>query len=76
VKYGHCWLRDYELGDRVEWGGNDSGPAQGKVVLSGIVEDPCSRCGNDEWDVDVLVEDGEFLSVGNIGTLPTTSTRS
>lgn len=55
--YGDTWLFDYKLGDKVTWGGNDSGvPDLPKVKAYGCAEETlCPFCNykspNDQYDI-------------------------
>jgi hypothetical protein len=55
-KYGHTWQLDYEIGDRLRWGGNDKGiPGHTKVLVEGI-GGPCPHCGAEFVEVAILAE--------------------
>jgi len=55
-KFGHTWQIEYEVGDRVKWGGNDIGFANTPYVkVYGIAESSvcpsCQKANNDEFDM-------------------------
>ena len=62
-KYGDTWQHEYGLGDSLRWGGNDIGvPGKRSVVVDGVAEPPCPKCGFDgEWEFYVFVE-GDRIS--------------
>lgn len=40
-KFGDTWQHEYQIGDRLKWGGNDTGPKSAKyVVVDGCGEEP------------------------------------
>ena len=48
-KYGDTWQNEYSEGDQLRWGGNDIGtPGKRLVVVDGVAEDVCPKCGYDE----------------------------
>jgi hypothetical protein len=63
--FGETWQLEYEIGDRIKWGANDSGePGHAKVAVAGYGE-PCARCGaSDPVDrYDIIIEDDTITSV-------------
>jgi hypothetical protein len=62
-KYGDTWQNEYRLGDRIRWGGNDTGaPGRRRVVLDGAGE-RCPKCGYSDWDFYVFLQDDVLSSV-------------
>ena len=65
--YGNTWLLDYKIGDKITWGGNDTGiPDLPKVKAYGSVESTlCPFCNyespNDQYDV--IIEHDVIKSV-------------
>jgi len=57
-KYGDTRQYEYGLGDDLRWGGNDIGiPGKSSIVVDGVAETPCPKCGfDDEWEFYVFVE--------------------
>ncbi len=65
-KYGDCWQHDYEIGDSIRWGGNDSAVrVEGRVEVLGIAEG-CPACNQEmpdsEVDYLVLVKENRIVS--------------
>jgi hypothetical protein len=44
-KYGDTWQHRYEIGDRIEWGGNDVGEPGHELVVAIGYPDDCPVCG-------------------------------
>lgn len=62
-KYGDTWQIKYQLGDRLKWGGNDTGePGAKRVVLDAIAED-CPACGAEGKDCEVWIEEDRIASI-------------
>lgn len=63
-KYGDTWQHEYEVGDRLNWGGNDIGkPGHKRVVVDGAAE-KCPSCAYDpECDFYVFVEHDVIVSI-------------
>jgi hypothetical protein len=62
-RYGDTWQHRYSVGDRVRWGGNDTGePGHSLVVAAGYPE-PCSSCEDDSGLYDVHIKDDVIVSV-------------
>ena len=54
-KYGDSWQVEYQLGDKIRWGGNDVGePGHRRGVVDGAGE-PCPQCGS-SGDFEILLE--------------------
>lgn len=46
-KYGNTNQLVYRIGDTIGWAGNDIGrPGRSSVVVDGIAETPCPKCGH------------------------------
>jgi hypothetical protein len=71
-KYGNTWQLHYKVGEELQWGGNDVGePGQRHVVVDGIVEQACPKCGTDkEWNVYVHVENDRIARIENASRFP------
>jgi hypothetical protein len=55
-KYGNTWQFEYHTGDKISWGGNYIGlPNKKKVIVEGI-SGPCSNCGTDFLEFDIILE--------------------
>jgi hypothetical protein len=53
-KYGNCWQFEYEIGQKLRWGGNKKGRnVGGNVRTPGIAEEPCTKCGKTSLDAAV-----------------------
>ena len=63
-KFGDTWQYEYQVGDRLRWGGNDIGkPGYRKVVIDGIAEG-CPTCGFDEeWNFYIFLENDIIQTV-------------
>ncbi|UFP94208.1 hypothetical protein [Gloeobacter morelensis] len=62
-KYGDTWQYEYRIGDRLRWGGNDTGkPGAKRVVVYGI-DEHCPYCGLEEGDYEVWLENDVIVSV-------------
>jgi hypothetical protein len=64
-KYGDTWQHEYEVGDRIEWGGNDLGEPAELVIVTGI-GDLCPVCGYlPEYELlyEIIVDEGVIESV-------------
>jgi hypothetical protein len=69
-KYGDTWDYDYQVGDRISWGGNDKGRPAHRVQVLGFPEE-CPVCGYDPAGVyDVFIEDDVIVDVVPGRTLP------
>lgn len=69
-KYGDTRQHDYEVGDRIAWGGNDVGEPATLVKVLGYPED-CPVRGNDFGGVvDVIVRNGVIEDVVPGATRP------
>jgi hypothetical protein len=64
-KYGDTWQHEYNVGDVLQWGGNDIGsPGSRQVVVDGEAETPCANCGFDDmWEFYVFVECDKITKV-------------
>jgi hypothetical protein len=68
-KYGATRQFKYRVGDRLRWGVNDVGSSrQGRVIVEGI-GGPCSACGADDLEFDVVVVDGVITAVQPAGAI-------
>ena len=66
-KYGNTWQLSYNLGDRLQWGGNDVGvPGKKKVEVESI-GGPCPHCSVDCVEFDVTIENDVITSVTALG---------
>jgi len=58
-KFGDTWLLEYNIGDKIKWGGNDIGrPGLAEVRVYGILEDnTCPNCrkNNPQEEYDIIV---------------------
>ncbi|MGH9155738.1 MAG: hypothetical protein ACRD1K_07905 [Acidimicrobiales bacterium] len=58
--YGDTWQLEYQVGERLGWGGNDKGvPGAARVIVRGFAED-CADCGSGE-EFDILVENDVLM---------------
>jgi hypothetical protein len=63
-KYGDCWQYEYQLGETIQWGGNDKGKnVGGRVRTDGIAEEQCLQCGLKEVEALVYLEDNRITKV-------------
>ncbi len=72
-KYGDTWQIEYQLGEEIQWGGNDVGDPNARLVaVDGVVEGPCSHCGAEaEWNVYVYIRDDRLERVQTAdGSIP------
>lgn len=61
-KFGHVGQTVYQVGDELEWGGNDQGePGAARVVVSGISE-KCPSCGQESEDYAVWIEHDRIVA--------------
>jgi len=61
-KFGDTWQYQYQIGDKLKWGGNDIGPRDAKhVVVDGVLEGQ-SPTGVGE-DFEVHIRDGVIEKV-------------
>lgn len=61
-KYGDSWQKDYSLGEKLTWGGNDIGVANAEyVVLDGAGEN-CPNC-DAETDFYIFLRNDVFEKV-------------
>lgn len=65
-KYGKTRQINYQLGDFLQWGGNDIG-MRGKhhVVVDGAIETECRKCRRGEWNVYVHIQENSIVLVEN-----------
>lgn len=64
-KYGDTWQCEYNIGDRIRWGGNDVGtPGLHHVVVDGVLE-ACPNCHNEHLPGDyyVFIVDNKIVDV-------------
>jgi hypothetical protein len=67
-KYGFMRLREYSLGDQLEWGGNDAGvPGAARVLVQGLSGRACPNCHEEFIDFDIVVERDRIARVIPIG---------
>jgi hypothetical protein len=62
-RYGDTWQHLYKVGDRVRWGGNDVGTPGRRRVLVEAIGGPCPRCGSDNLDFTIVIENDVIQSV-------------
>lgn len=62
-KYGDTWQFHYAIGSKLRWGGNDIGTEGVKRVVVEAVGGPCSKCGADLIDFDLLIEDDILVRI-------------
>ena len=63
-KYGDCWQHEYDLGDRLDWGGNDVGkPGARRVKVHGSSEQ-CPNCQYLGIDYTVAIDHDIISAVG------------
>ncbi|MBI2193394.1 MAG: hypothetical protein HYU36_15575 [Planctomycetes bacterium] len=61
-KYGDTWQHEYQLGDALEWGGNDIGKPGMKNVALDAVAESCPKCGfSDIGDFEILSENDKLV---------------
>jgi hypothetical protein len=69
-KYGDTWQLQYRIGDKIKWGGNDTGvPNVEKIKAYGILEtDRCPICNqlNAQCEFDIYIEKDVIIQVGNM----------
>jgi len=66
-KYGKTWQLKYNLGDAIQWGGNEIGnPDFKKVSVEGI-SNACFSCGRDMLEFDVIIIDNIIKELVGIG---------
>jgi len=66
-KYGNCYQYEYEIGDEIEWSGDDSSydwgdPNQVAVVVEGV-GGPCPNCREEFLNFDVFTQNGIIRDV-------------
>jgi hypothetical protein len=53
-KFGDTWQHEYQVGDRIKWGGNDIGPQDAKyVVVDGALEGLAPEGVSDDFEVHI-----------------------
>lgn len=63
-KYGDCWQYEYEIGDKINWNGNDNGEnIGGSLRTEGIAEERCQKCGKDDIDAEIHLFDNMLKKV-------------
>jgi hypothetical protein len=67
-KYGHTWQLRYAIGDAIAWGGNDVGVPGYRRVRVEAISGPCSHCGVDGLEFDIIVQDDRIQSLIPVGT--------
>lgn len=71
-KFGNTWQYQYEIGERLRWGGNDIGTPGYKQVLVEAIGGPCPHCGTGYIDFDIVVQSDVIVGVNGIGKERTT----
>ncbi|HZS45218.1 MAG TPA: hypothetical protein VFC63_08970 [Blastocatellia bacterium] len=57
-KYGNCWQFEYQIGDKLRWGGNEKGEnTAGRVRTDGLAEESCKGCSRDFINAAVYFSD-------------------
>lgn len=55
-EYGHCRLYNYEIGDLIQWVGNDGvGDVRNKFVRVDATGGGCLNCGSKHTDFDIFI---------------------
>ncbi|MBK9261555.1 MAG: hypothetical protein IPM54_17335 [Polyangiaceae bacterium] len=64
-KYGNVRQVEYQLGDVLQWGGNQTGsPGISHVVVDAVAETTCPICGySDEWDLYVHIRRDQLIGL-------------
>lgn len=69
-KFGNTLQLHFNIGDPLQWGGNDIGsPDMKKVKLYGVIESTaCPFCGQDSFpeEYDIFVQDNIIMSISPI----------
>jgi len=71
-KFGDTWLYEYQLGDKINWGGNDKGePNLAKVKAYGILSSgKCPNCGfTNEEEYDIFIENDSIRSIAPLSNI-------
>ncbi len=66
-KYGNTWQFEYRIGNRIKWGGNEIGEPGHETVLVGGIGGPCSCCGIDTLEFDLVVKSDVIVDVLPVG---------
>ena len=66
-KYGNTWQLEYQVGDELKWGGNDTGnKGIAKVAVEGT-GGACPNCNADFLEFDVIVEKNILSEIVPVG---------
>jgi hypothetical protein len=68
-KFGDTWQHEYKLGDYVQWGGNDIGKPNSRLVkVYGIAEtNSCPKCGEKfDEEFDIIVENDKLTVLNHL----------
>lgn len=72
-KFGDTWQIEYNINDKIKWGGNEIGtPGISEVKVYGILEtDVCPLCGmeNNENEYDVIIKKDFITGVTSIADM-------
>ena len=63
-KYGTTYQLEYELGDKIDWGGNQIGvPGLERVLVAGCGPTSCPNCTDRGLDFIIVIEDDRVVDV-------------
>jgi len=66
-KYGDTWQHRYLLGEKIKWGGNDIGRPGYRRVRVEAIGGPCSHCGFDNLEFDIILDEDRITTLMPIG---------
>ncbi|HXG68670.1 MAG TPA: hypothetical protein VNO70_26475 [Blastocatellia bacterium] len=63
-KYGNCRQFDYEVGNKIRWGGNENGRnVGGNVRTEGMAEETCAKCRKEFINAAVYFSDNRITKI-------------